>query len=103
MTNKGRKHYGNAIIEEVLQMVSEGKTQREISEYYGFKDKMVVRELIKRHNRKIRIIESGIIPRKIGRPRKSKLRTPEDKDRLIKQLKMENELLRSFLSDAGRR
>jgi len=50
MTNKGRKHY--AIIEEILQMVSEGKTQREISEYYGFKDKMVVRELIKRHNRK---------------------------------------------------
>lgn len=100
---KGMKHFGDAIIEEVLQMKSEGKTNREISEHFGFKDKYVIKRLIKRYNAKQRKVKMGIPLRKKGRPRKSKLQSPADKDQLIKQLTMENELLRSFLLEAGRR
>lgn len=39
---KGMKHFGDDIIEEVLQMKNEGKTNREISKYYGFKDTLQI-------------------------------------------------------------
>lgn len=100
---KGIRNFGADIIEEVLQMKSKGKTNKEISLHLGFKDKSVIKQLIKRHNRKQRQKEEGVVPRKIGRPRKSEPRTLDDKDKLLKQLQMENELLRSFLSEAGRR
>lgn len=99
---KGMKQFGAAIIDDVLRMVGEGKTHREISELYGFQDKEVIRGLIKRHNGKLRKIEAGFAPRLIGRPRKSD--TPNiNHDQEIRRLKMENELLRSFLLEAGRR
>lgn len=100
---KGMKHFGADIINEVLQMKNQGKSNREISEYFGFRDKYVIKRLIYRYNRKQRQIEVGILPRKRGRPRKNEIQTSQDKDRLIKHLQMENELLRSFLSEAGRR
>lgn len=102
-SRKGIRNFGAQIIEEVLQMKSEGKTNKEIIVYFGFNDKSVIKQLIKRYNRKQRQIEEGIVRRKIGRPRKSEPRSPDDKYKLIKQLQMENELLRSFLSEAGRR
>ena len=94
------KHYGDAIIGEVLRMVSEGMTQREIGDHYGFKDKTIVRGIIKRHNKGVRRIESGVVP--VGRPRDSDAPDPGGK-REIKRLRMENELLRSFLLEVGRR
>lgn len=94
---KGMKHYGNQIIDEVLKMKEEGKTNREISDYYGFKDKQVIKDLIKRYNRKQRKIASGIETKKKGRLKK--VLTLQDQ---INQLKMENELLKSFLKECER-
>jgi transposase len=100
---KGMKHYGAAIIEEVLRMKAEGKTNRAIAKHFGFEDKYVIKRLVNHYNAKQRKLEIGILPRKRGRPRQSELRNPTGKDQLIKQLTMENELLRSFLLEAGRR
>ena len=99
---KGTKHFGAAIIEEVLEMKRGGKTHREISEFFGL-DKYAIKELIKRYNRKQHKVVMEVAPRKKGRPRKNELQDPASKDQLIKQLSMENELLRSFLLDIGRR
>lgn len=103
MTVKGRKHFGDAIIDEVLKMKNEGKSNSEICERFGLSSKRVIVQLINRYHRKQRLMMSGVLPRKIGRPRKSELATAQYQDNIIKQLKMENELLRSFLSEAGRR
>ncbi|WP_371376313.1 hypothetical protein [Sporomusa aerivorans] len=100
---KGTKHFGEAIIKDVLQMKSEGKTNREISEYYKFKDKYVIKQLIARNNRKEKMIQVGIVPRRKGRPPKGYIATADEKDNEIKRLKMENELLRSFLQIVGRK
>ena len=84
-------------------MKAAGKTNREIAEHFGFKDKYVVKEWVKRYNRKKRKMEAGIVPRRRGRPPKGYVPTEQEKDNEIRRLKMENELLRDFLRLAGRR
>ena len=86
-------------------MQAEGKTQREIAEYYGFKDKQVVKELLKRERRKERKLEAGILPRPQGRPRKSDapIDIVAEQAYEIRRLRMENELLRDFLQSTGRK
>ena len=90
---------------EVLELLSQGKTQREVAEQFGFADKYVVKEFVKRHNRQLKRAAAGIMSRPKGRPRKDV--GPMDADRMkdyeIKRLRMENELLRDFLRAAGRR
>ncbi len=44
------------LLPEILEMVEQGMMQREIAEYYGFKDKMVVKRLLKRARKKERTI-----------------------------------------------
>lgn len=100
---KGTKHFGETIIKDVLQMKSEGKTNREISEYYELKDKYVIKQLLVRYNRKQKLLQAGIVPRRKGRPPKSYTATTDEKDNEIKRLRMENELLRSFLQIVGRK
>ena len=34
------------LLPAIQEMVEQGKTQREIAEYYGFKDKLVVKRLL---------------------------------------------------------
>lgn len=92
-----------ALLPEIKAMVLDGKTQREIAEHYGFKDKEVVREALKRERRLENKAAAGILPRRRGRPRKGYSPTETEKDNEIRRLKMENELLRSFLHAAGRR
>ena len=36
------------LLPEIEAMVAEGMTQREIAEHFGFKDKLVVKEALKR-------------------------------------------------------
>ena len=90
---------------EIKAMLAKGKTQREVAEYYGFRDKQVVKELLKRERRKERKLEAGIIPRPKGRPRKNAV--PRDiiaeQAYEIRRLRMENELLRDFLRSTGRK
>lgn len=88
---------------EILEMKESGKTHREIAEHFGFRDKYVVKEFIKRYNRVRKQVQAGIIPRLRGRPPKGYVSTEKEKDNEIKRLKMENELLRDFLHLAGRK
>ena len=75
---------------EIKAMIEAGKTQREIAEYYGFKDKYVVKELLKRERRR----NAEGIPKQRGRKPAKTLAEYKYEN---KRLKMENELLRDFL------
>jgi transposase len=97
------KHFGELIIYEVERMRLEGKTYREIAEYFNLSNKEVVRNLINREKHKHKLLVNGILPRPKGRPRKLSVTCNQYKDNEIKRLKMENELLRAFLQVAGRR
>ena len=94
-----------ALLPEIRAMLAEGKTQREVAEYYGFQDKQVVKRLLERERRKERKLEAGILPRPKGRPRKEAV--PGDivaeQAYEIQRLRMENELLRDFLRCTGRK
>lgn len=94
-----------ALIPEIEGVLAGGKTQREVAEYFGFKDKYVVKELLKRERRKERKLESGTLPRPKGRLRKDPL--PRDivaeHAYEIRRLRMENELLRDFLRSTERK
>ena len=58
----GRQYtHVQAVEKEMLEMKAAGKTNREIAEHFGFKDKYVVKEWVKRYNRKKRKMEAGIV------------------------------------------
>lgn len=93
---------------EILELKGKGFTNREIGEKLGFTQKQI-HNFITRYNEKQRKLAAGIAIRKKGRPTKDTVVTEEDKladlryklarkDARIKQLEMENELLRDFLS-----
>ena len=89
MTKRNYRHV-KELLPAILKMVEQGKTQREIAEHYGLKDKMVVKRLLERERRKER------------NQRKSRGRKPAKTLQEYKyeneRLKMEVELLRDFLS-----
>ncbi len=93
------------LLPEIEAMIAEGKTQREVAEHFGFKDKYVVKKLLKRQREKQRKLEAGIVPRPKERPRKDA--APGDmvteQAYEIERLRMENKLLRDFLRSTGRR
>ena len=93
------------LLPEIEAMIAEGKTQREVAEYFGFKDKYVVKRLLNRQREKRRKLEAGIVPRPKGRPRKDA--APRDvateQAYEIARLWMENKLLRDFLQFAERK
>ena len=103
----GKRNYTHiqALLPEIKAMLAEGKTQREIAEHFGFRDKQVVKELLKRERRKERRLEAGILLRPKGRPRKDG--SPRDlvaeQAYEIQRLRMENKLLRNFLQSTGRK
>ncbi len=93
---------------EILELRGQGKTGREIREKFGFSKKQY-ENFITRYNRRQDKIAAGIAIKKKGRPSKNSVVTEEDKladlryklarkDARIKQLEMENELMRDFLS-----
>ena len=92
------------LTEEVFRRKEAGETNRQIAESYGL-TKFQIKQLVARQNRKKRAIANGYVPLTKGRPRKdSKAETEEIKrnNELVK-LRMENELLRNFLCEAGGR
>ena len=93
------------LLPEIRAMLEKRKTQREVAEYYGFRDKQVVKRLLERERQKERKLEAGIHPRPKGRPRKDA--APRDvvaeQAYEIQRLRMENKLLRDFLRFTGRR
>ena len=78
------------LLPTIEAMVAEGMTQREIAEHFGFKDKLVVKEALKRARRK-----ATTIPKARGRKPAKTLAEYKYEN---KRLQMENELLRDFLS-----
>lgn len=93
------------LLPEIEAMMAERKTQREVAEYFGFKDKYVVKRLLNRQREKRRKLEAGIVPRPKGRPRKDA--APRDvateQAYEIARLRMVNKLLRDFLQFAERK
>ena len=77
------------LLPAIQEMVEQGKTQREIAEYYGFKDKLVVKRLLERARKKERTV-----PKVRGRKPAKTLQEYKNEN---KRLKMEVELLRDFL------
>ena len=77
------------LLPAIQEMVEQGKTQREIAEYYGFKDKLVVKRLLERARKKERTV-----PKIRGR---KPAKTLQEYKYENKRLKMEVELLRDFL------
>ena len=93
---------------EILKLKEKGLTKRDIGEKLGF-SKEQIHNFISRHNEKQRKIAAGITIKKKGRPAKDSIVSEKDKlaalrykmarkDAKIKQLEMENELMRDFLS-----
>ena len=98
---------------EILELKEQGMTLREIGERFGFSCEQV-HNFISRYNERQRKLAAGIAIRKKGRPPKDYVVGEEDKiaelryiidrkDAKIKQLEMENELIRDFLSLTGRK
>ena len=98
---------------ELFKLKEEGLTVKEIGARFGLSYEQT-HDFFKRQNRKKRKIASGIGIGKQGRPAKDSVVTKEDKladlryklarkDARIKQLEMENELMRDFLSLTGRK
>lgn len=99
--------------EEILRLRSEGKTNREICEKFGFSIKQI-KNFITRYNTRQKKIAAGIAIRRKGRPPKDYEVGEQDKiaelryvlarkENRIKTLEMENELLRDFLSHTERK
>ena len=88
--------------EEVFRRKAAGETNREIGESYGL-TKEQVKNLVRRQNRKQRLIARGYVPQPKGRPRKGTLNEEQRRSKELAELRMQVELLRNFLSEAGRR
>ena len=98
---------------EILELKENGLTHREIAEKYG-STKEHIKQFFNRYNRNQRKLASGIKIKPKGRPKKGKNALPPSiqqlskvfqlqyelarKERQVKRLKMENELMRDFLS-----
>jgi len=92
------------LAEEVFRRKEAGETNRQIAESYGL-TKNQIKQLVARQNRKKRAIANGYVPLPKGRPRKNSMAEAEEikRNNEIAKLRMENELLRNFLYEAGRR
>ena len=92
----------------IIELREKGKTRKEICEIYGFTLKQL-ENFITRYNKKQRKLASGVVVHRKGRPPKDDKYPQTDtlnelryiiarKEAKIKQLEMENELMRDFLS-----
>ena len=93
----GKREYTHVqeLLPNIKAMLEEGKTQREIAEHYGFKDKYVVKKLLHRERKK----QIQGVPKQRGRKAAKTLQEYKYEN---KRLKMENELLRDFLQSTER-
>ena len=103
---------------EIIELWEQGVCLREIAERFGF-TKEQVQEFKTRYNKNQRKLAAGISIKPKGRPRKDGAELPPSiqqlskltqlqyelasKERYIKRLEMENELMRDFLSHTERK
>ena len=93
------KQYWKEILPRVLELKERGYTHRMIGDELGYTREQI-KELVKRSHRQQRHTIQTL--KKRGRPRKQPISTEKEYQQRIKQLEMENDLLRSFLQAAGR-
>lgn len=84
------------LLEEIKELLRQGKTQREVAQTLGLTDKRVVKRLLHRERKK----ELQGIPKPRGRKPAKTLAEYKYEN---KRLKMENELLRDFLQFTERK
>ena len=92
---KGRKHYPERIKQIIIAEQKEGRSVRSLSEKYG-----VSRYTIQSWcGLRPEVNRRRIAPLKRGRPTNK----PEELEKKVKRLEMENELLRNFLRELERK
>ena len=84
--------------EIILRMVSEGGTRKSIADELEL-EPVQIKNFMHRYRASKKKTEP---PKKKGRPRSVTPHTEKGYQKQIRQLEMENELLRSFLHDIGR-
>jgi len=100
-------------MKKLIEYIEQGHTLRETGEKFGFEYKEM-RDFKARYNKNQKKLAAGIAIKSKGRPRKDGSKLPPSvqqlsklsqlqyelasKDRYIKQLEMENELMQEFLS-----
>ena len=92
---KGMKHYSEEIKQQIKDEYSKGATQSSLARKYGVSKYSVASWCGLRPEVELR----HAAPLAKGRPKTK----PETQEQMIKRLKMENELLRNFLSAVGRK
>lgn len=90
------------LAEIVFTRKAAGETNREIAESYGLTLNQI-KEVVSGQNHKARKIAQGCIPRPKGRPRKTEASEEIKRSNELAQLRMQVELLQSFLSELGKR
>ena len=100
MARKYTKVQGVANI--VFERKARGERNRAIAESLGLTLKQV-KQLITRENQRKAKLQRGIPLRSKGRPRKAAQSEEAKREQEVKELRMTVELLRNFLSKAGRR
>ena len=92
---KGQKHYPERIKQNIIAEQKEGRSVRSLSEKYG-----VSRYTIQSWcGLRPEVNRRQMAPLKRGRPTNK----PEDLEKKVKRLEMENELLRNFLRELERK
>lgn len=93
-------------VEQLTEIVRErhhqGESYSEIASSYGLEKKQL-KKLMERQRRKERMLVAGYILRARGRPRKGSASEKVKRNNEVVLLRMQVELLRNFLSEAGRR
>ena len=92
---KGQKQYCESIKEQIRKEYNEGASQRLLSKNYGISRYTIQSWCGLRSEVNLR----KIAPLKKGRP----TNRPEDLEKKVKRLEMENELLRNFLQELERK
>lgn len=92
---KGQKQYCESIKEQIRKEYNEGASQRSLSKNYGISRYTIQSWCGLRSEVNLR----KIAPLKKGRP----TNRPEDMEKKVKRLEMENELLRNFLQELERK
>lgn len=93
------QQYWREILPKVLELEEQGYTHQMVADELGYTRKQI-KGLMKRYHKKQR--KQVVVSAKRGRPRTRPLTTEHAYQNRIKQLEMENDLLRSFLQAVGR-
>ena len=92
---KGQKQYSESIKEQIRKEYNEGASQRSLNKKYGISRYTIQSWCGLRSEVNLR----QVAPLKRGRPTNK----PEDLEKKVKRLEMENELLRNFLQELERK